>query len=78
MYISTADFMTRNMLKRVELACPIYNSALRERIKAILYLNFIDNVKGRKMQSDGTYIRKPDSGTKTDSQDMLIKQSQVV
>ncbi len=78
MYISSADFMTRNMLKRVELACPIYNRKIRERIKAILYLNLIDNVKGRVMRSDGTYAQKPDSGKKTDSQEMLMKQSQVV
>ncbi len=78
MYISSADFMTRNMLRRVEVACPIYNSELRERIRAILYLNFIDDVKGRRLRRDGCYEIKESGQTKTDSQDLLIKQSQLV
>lgn len=78
MYIASADLMTRNMTKRVELACPIYNTSLRNRIKAVLYLNYIDNVKGRVLTSDGTYKKKPAGNKKTDSQQMLMKQSQVV
>lgn len=78
MYIASADLMTRNMTKRVELACPVYNTSLRNRIKAVLYLNYIDNVKGRVLTSDGTYKKKPAGNKKTDSQQMLMKQSQVV
>lgn len=78
MYISSADLMTRNMTKRVEVACPIYNEALRNRIKAILYLNYVDNVKGRVLSSDGTYSMKPIHGKKIDSQEMLMTHSKVV
>ncbi|MCF0140724.1 MAG: polyphosphate kinase 1, partial [Mogibacterium sp.] len=74
MYISSADLMTRNMKKRVELACPIYDLSIRERIKAVLFLNYADNVKGRIMRSDGTYAKKAASGRSIDSQDLLMKQ----
>ena len=72
MYISSADIMTRNMTKRVELACPIYNESFRKRIKSILYLNFMDNVKGRMMTPQGIYVKKSDEGPRIDSQQMLI------
>ncbi len=78
MYISSADLMTRNMTKRVELACPIYDKDIRNRIRKILLLNYIDNVKGRILMSDGCYIKKPINGNKKDSQLMLMKQSMVV
>lgn len=72
MYISSADMMNRNLDKRVELACPVYDSKLRSRIRAMLYLNFMDNVKGRVMRSDGVYAMKPRSVRITDSQQQLI------
>lgn len=71
-YISSADLMTRNMEKRVELACPIYSKKLRDRIKAIMYLNFNDNVKGRIIDNKGNYRRKKSSGKIIDSQSMLM------
>ena len=74
MYISSADFMTRNMSKRIELACPIYNSNLRSRIKAIMLLNYLDNVKGRRMDSRGRYIRKAVSDKLIDSQELLMNE----
>lgn len=73
MYISSADFMTRNMIRRVELACPIYNTELRKRIRAIMYLNYADNVKGRILNSEGIYEKKKDSDGRIDSQNLLIK-----
>lgn len=74
MYISSADFMTRNMSRRVELACPIYSKDLRNRIRAIMYLNYADNVKGRILTKDGSYIKKIDSENRIDSQSLLIEQ----
>lgn len=77
MYISSADIMKRNMHRRVELACPIYSAKLRDRIRAIMYLNVRDNVKGRVMLRDGSYARKQDNKEKIDSQDILIKYTAV-
>ena len=73
MYISSADLMNRNMNKRVEVACPIYNGNIRERIKAVLYLNFMDNVKGRILGPDGKYYKKPATDRLIDSQKMLME-----
>lgn len=71
-YISSADFMTRNMTKRIELAVPVYNNELRRRIKAILYLNYMDNVKGRYLRNDGKYHKKVKGDKVVDSQIMLM------
>ena len=77
LYISSADIMKRNMHRRVELACPIYSAKLRDRIRAIMYLNVRDNVKGRVMLSDGSYVRKQDNKEIIDSQKILIKYTAV-
>lgn len=72
MYISSADMMTRNLEKRVELACPIYNKEIRNTIRTIMYLNFNDNVKGRIIDNKGNYRRKKSSSKIIDSQSMLM------
>ena len=46
-YISSADFMTRNTIRRVEVATPIYDEAVRNRIRHILDVALSDNVKGK-------------------------------
>lgn len=56
-YISSADFMTRNTLKRVEVAVPILDSALKSRIMEIFSALLKDNSSARLMQADGTYKR---------------------
>lgn len=55
MYISSADFMTRNTQRRVETACPIYDSAVRAKLNGIMDLCLMDNVKARELHSDGSY-----------------------
>lgn len=57
MYIASADFMTRNTLKRVEVATPILDSALIERIHGMFKTMLEDNMQAREMQADGTYRR---------------------
>lgn len=62
-FLSSADMMTRNMEKRVELLFPIYDERLKNRIKAVLDLILKDNVKAREQHNDGSYRyveRKPD------------------
>ncbi len=55
LYISSADFMTRNMERRVEVACPIEDEAARKKIFWIINTYLSDNVKARLMLSDGNY-----------------------
>ena len=55
MYISSADFMTRNTVHRVEVATPIYESKLKDRIRSMLRTQLADNVKAREQRPDGSY-----------------------
>lgn len=59
LYISSADMMTRNMQRRVEVAVPIYAAHVRERINHILDVYFRDTAKARELKSDGNYERDP-------------------
>ncbi len=74
-YISSADAMTRSMKKRVELACPIYDSGVKSRINRLLELNFNDNVSGRILNSNGDYEKKPPQSERTDSQELLMREN---
>ncbi|WP_304418441.1 polyphosphate kinase 1 [Faecalibaculum rodentium] len=55
MYISSADFMTRNTERRVEIAAPVTDPALRSRILAYFQSLLKDNQKRRELLPDGTY-----------------------
>ncbi len=55
MYISSADLMTRNTDKRVEIAAPVLDKAIEKQIFAILQTMFADNVKAREFYPDGVY-----------------------
>lgn len=56
-YISSADWMTRNLIRRVELMCPVINSDLRQLLMNLLNMNLQDNVKARELRSTGNYER---------------------
>ena len=71
-YISSADLTSHDLSRRIELAVPVYNNELKRRIKAILYLNYMDNVKGRYLRSDGKYYKKFQGNKTVDSQNMLM------
>ena len=58
MYISSADFMTRNLNRRVEVACPIKDHKIQEQILEILSLMQEDHLKARRLCADGRYERK--------------------
>jgi polyphosphate kinase len=47
MYISSADWMTRNLVRRVEVACPVYDSEIRNELKEMLNIQLRDNTKAR-------------------------------
>jgi polyphosphate kinase len=56
-YLSSADWMTRNLMKRIELICPVFDKDLRKSLIKILELSLNDNVKARKLQSNSMYTR---------------------
>ena len=75
MYISSADLMTRNTERRVEIACPIDDPAVRTRLHDILYAMQHDTVKARVLQPDGTYCKKPAVQDPICAQDLLMQQA---
>lgn len=77
LYISSADFMTRNTIRRVEVAAPVYDEHVRRRIVHIFKAMISDNVKARVMQPDSTYKhRTPKAGEKAiDSQAYFISKA---
>lgn len=56
-YLSSADFMTRNIRKRVEVACPIEDPAIHQRILDFLDTMFADDVKIRRLMSNKMYAK---------------------
>lgn len=58
MFISSADLMTRNLDRRVEIACPVRDSKIKNRIRGIMYDTYCDMEKGRVMTQDGSYAVK--------------------
>jgi polyphosphate kinase len=58
MFLASADWMQRNFVRRVEIAFPVEDPAIRDRIfDEILTLSLADNVKARILSADGTYAR---------------------
>jgi polyphosphate kinase len=79
-YISSADFMTRNTTRRIEIAAPIFDKGIKKRIIDIFKLMFADNLKARVMQSDGSYTRRPlyPNEQPLSIQETLMKQAETV
>ena len=74
-YISSADWMPRNLFRRVELMVPILDEKAREKInQEVFEPMLLDNVRARDLQSDGTYVRRrPAPGeAASDAQQTLI------
>ncbi|MDE6149737.1 MAG: polyphosphate kinase 1 [Ruminococcus sp.] len=67
-YISSADYMTRNTMRRVEVAAPILDESIRKRIIDYFNTQLSDNVKAREQHSDGTYKWVPTEGLPIDAQ----------
>ncbi|MGN0598735.1 MAG: polyphosphate kinase 1 [Oscillospiraceae bacterium] len=68
-YIASADFMTRNTLRRVEVAAPIYDERIRSQIVYMFNTIMSDNVQARELKSDGNYIRVENDEEKINSQE---------
>ncbi len=78
-YIGSADMMTRNTEKRVEVACPVLDEQIRRQINHDLKVMLSDNVKARVMQKDGTYtkrkIKEETSAKMIDSQAVFMEEA---
>jgi polyphosphate kinase len=61
-FISSADWMPRNLDRRVELLVPVEDPAARQRLIGILDACFADNVKARRLLADGTHQRVSSDG----------------
>lgn len=68
-YIASADYMTRNTLRRVEVAAPIYDENLKQRIRGMFALMMRDNMQARIQQPDGTYVKLCRDEEKVNSQE---------
>ena len=75
MYIASADFMTRNTVRRVEIACPIDSAEVRRRLHGILDVMLADSVKARVLQPDGSYCKKPRAYEPVCAQELLMQQA---
>lgn len=73
-YLSSADLMTRNMVKRVEILFPLYSTDIKERLMDILTTQIADNVKSRIQDSTGKYHYKEvgHSDRKINSQELFL------
>lgn len=74
-YISSADWMTRNTERRVEIAAPVLDSRLAGRVSAMLTILLRDNVKARELRPDGTYVHVQREGEDLNSQMYFFRQS---
>lgn len=76
MYISSADLMTRNTDKRVEIATPVLDKAIEEKIYGMLETMLSDNVKARVLLPDGSYKKAEQVGDAIDSQNEFLLERQ--
>ncbi|MGN0482174.1 MAG: polyphosphate kinase 1 [Lachnospiraceae bacterium] len=72
-YIGSADWMTRNTLKRIEVAVPIQDKDIKKKLRKMFQIMLDDNTKARKMQSDGTYKRVKKGKEPLNSQEFFGK-----
>jgi len=70
-YISSADLMPRNLVRRVELMTPIFEPNLAQRIEQILKLQLRDNQLRWELMESGDYVKVPALGEKINSQTIL-------
>ncbi len=75
-YISSADWMTRNTLRRVEVAVPLLQDDIKHRVDHIFDLMWHDNVQARDQQPDGSYTRRyPGTQSPVSSQNILYDEA---
>ena len=73
MYIASADFMTRNTVRRVEVAAPIYDPNIRERIRYIFDTIMKDDEKGKEQNAEGIYEDRHINEVPVNSQEIFYQ-----
>ena len=76
-YLSSADMMTRNTERRVEIAYPVFDPACREIVKHFMELQHADNVKARQLDENGEWQRVPvpEGEAPVNSQEVLLSEA---
>ena len=74
-YIASADFMTRNTVRRVEVAAPVYNDKLKTKLQEIFDVMLSDNQKARKLEADGNYHRVSNDLTPVNAQEYFYAEA---
>lgn len=74
-YISSADFMTRNTLRRVEVAAPIEDPDIRMQIQEMFVTMLSDNRKARTVNNKGNYKIEPSDNAPLNSQEVFLEQA---
>ena len=74
-YIASADFMTRNTLRRVEVAAPIYDKDLKIQLEEMFITMLSDNQKARQEDSRGNYEIAEAQETPLNSQEFFYEQA---
>ena len=73
-YIASADFMTRNTIRRVEVAAPVLDDTLRARLDEMFDTMMKDDEKGKELTADGDYVdRDINNEDKLDSQELFYE-----
>ena len=76
MYIASADFMTRNTTRRVEVAVPIWDEKIKQRVRDMFDTMMKDNEKGKIQNAEGAYLDRITEGTeKINSQELFYQQA---
>ena len=70
-YLASADFMTRNTIRRVEVAAPVLDDTLKERLDWMFETMMKDNEKGKCLNASGKYVDRESNGTKLNSQELF-------
>ena len=74
-YIASADFMTRNTVRRVEVAAPVYNNKLKTKLQEMFDVMLSDNQKARKLEADGNYHRVSNDLTPVNAQEYFYAEA---
>jgi polyphosphate kinase len=75
-YISSADWMPRNLDRRVELMVPVVDRACRRRLLKMMEVCFSDTAKARILKPDGSYVRRAPKGRRKPARSQAVLYTQ--
>lgn len=74
-YIASADYMTRNTLRRVEVAIPVYDEEIKNALSEMFITMLSDNTQARELGADGVYRNVKDGDSKLNAQEFFYEQA---